>query len=306
MCVKIIHSLPPVRRRSWVSCGRPSLFRATKPVESLVTKYESHPADASLTLEICRPFPFPCPPSYLHVTRVADERGGALAKRSLQPEHSLTFIRENSVFFPETLIGWCFLSFGHKTLKKCGVDSIESLIIDLSRSGAEWLLPKLAQRLTFHDLVAIPQRETVRIHSLRRLDRLLVRHLIPARLNEFACSILEQRGIRLPDCLDEFLIRLYEYRGEFAGAGELSAITLAFAQHHQQSAPRCAQDVAIVEHLVRLAVEPDALNSLPPTALEIARFHVMASTSGPPISVIKKVLGHRVFSNRLRQGIDHG
>lgn len=246
-----------------------------------------------------RASPFPCPPAYLHVTRVADADGGALSKRNLPPEQTISFIRRNFLYFPETIIAWCLASFGWKALRNAGFANIEQIVREFALYGMKAALPRIAARFGFIDLVDIPQKDTVRISGLAAIERHVLRQMSPSRLSAFALDVLAESQVEVPAEFGEFLIRLHDHRMDFAGCSEISEIIRCYAggrvDTDNEEPPRPIQAAIALASASRI----ESLNA---ASKALLRNRILGHPAGARLSVLRCVLGARVFTVRSQQG----
>ena len=249
-----------------------------------------------------RATPFPCPPMYLHVTRVTDQDGETLSKRKLHMQHSISYIRKNFLYFPETIVAWCIVSFGTKARVAAGLPTTTDVVRVLSRYGVANGLVHIARRFSFSALVDIPQKDRIRVSGLDAIERAVIREMSPRRLGEFAGEVLARHNLPMPVDIGDFLVRLHDRRSHFAGCPELAEIILCYGR--QPSANEALPNkVEIVLPKGRGPRSDAEIAALPPPEKAGVRLCVLGRRSGASISTLRYVLGSHLFSMRIQQGI---
>jgi tRNA synthetases class I (E and Q), catalytic domain/Caspase domain len=298
------HSAFTARQSILMGCLRDSLaFPQDSSSEFLAKQLRISAKKRRANRHYLRPFPFPCPPVYLHVSRVCDENGEQLSKRNLRPEHSIVYLRKFGTFFPETILAWCLESLGSKIVGKLVRGSAEPLRSRLVHLGISTFLsaPFIGSLLQPIDLFTAPQPEVIRIKGLRRMDHLVLQDFSPVQLANFANRLFEENDLSAPPHLQDVLTRLHAARKAFGGAADVSALLLSFAgltilpENKDLSA---SLSVAFPEGLH--ANEPELvkwLRALPAADLKRVRYCLMNKAEGPQISILVQVLGcHAVLS----------
>src|SRR5580658_372647 len=249
-----------------------------------------------------RPFPFPCPPIYFHVSRVSDSKGKQLSKRMLAPEHSIQHVRKSGVYFPETLLVWCLKSFGVPFMRKIGLENTHKLLRAVTDYDVRSFLTMISKRITPVDLISTVQSDTLRIVGLRRIDHALLQQMTPARLKLFANNLYEANDIALPPTFDDLLSRLYRYRASLASAAEVSSILLCFAEAQiREVRPGLRRpNVGLVGNALSEKVVLNWINSLEDDEMKWVRYTLTGSESGPPIKTLLAIFGCHKFSSRLQ------
>jgi hypothetical protein len=114
----------------------------------------------------------------------------------------------------------------------------------------------------------------------------------PLQIVGFALNILRENGLCAPPGLKALLYRLHGERHHFAGAAEVASLLLAWTRSQFGACP--TDDIPSPWHNAMPANEArfgDWLAQLSPDEMKRARAHLMGSQSGPPISVLMRVIG---------------
>lgn len=251
-----------------------------------------------------RPFPFPCPPVYLHVSRVVDQDGTPLSKRMLRPEHTVSFMRQYGTYFPETILTWTLYSLGMPFYTSLGYPTLEALTQAVTSCGPHGFLAELGGRVNPEMLWRSRQSQSIRIDGLKKIDRIVLAKLPPYRLYGFVESLCAGNGLPVTDATQELAQRLFERRCFFAGAREVASVAVPPARGVGRPVP---DGVTVPEG----GGPPDDgragewLATLNPEAMKWVRLCVCGSADGPPLRELLYVLGTRQFLARLREGREH-
>ncbi|GEO37697.1 hypothetical protein SAE02_18450 [Skermanella aerolata] len=258
-----------------------------------------------------RPFPFPCPPTYFHVSRVVDEKGVQLSKRELRPEHTISFLRQHGTYFPETILAWCLYSLGQPFCASLGYRTLTALIKAVAPCGAHGFLYDHRDRVRPEMLWQSQQTHSIRITGLKRIDYLMLVKLPPYRLYDFAEKLYAENGINssgetdITDSLRELALRLYERRRYFSGAGDLAAVILALRQTGKRPVPpgvEAPDDIELPHDDGRLEEWIDGFER---KYYRWIRFCVCGLADGPPLRELLYVMGPLQFLTKLRDWRQH-
>jgi len=243
-----------------------------------------------------RPFPFLCPPVYLHVDRVSDEKGSTLSKRDLKLHHSIQHIRTMGVYFSETVFVWCLHSFGKHFLRSIGFDDLDRLIDIVSRVGVRSFLRELAPLVKSSEILRMTRRGTIRLEGFANIDYRVLQCLPPVRLRRFVQSLCEANGKECPPQLSEAVPKLYLNRSHFSGASDLSSLILT-AYLGKSPFTIDVERPTFPDLPLHAGYVGDWIGSLPPEIRKWVRFCCTGRFDGPRLSIIHDIIGsHRLIS----------
>jgi hypothetical protein len=251
-----------------------------------------------------RPFPFLCPPAYLHVARICDENGHSLSKRKLSVEHSVEHIRTAGLIFPETLLFWCIRSFGERYLRRVGLGDAHELLGEIVRAGVNGFLPRFAERFRPIEFVDLQAAGAIRVQGLRKIDHCVLRAVSPLRLKMFVLDLYKSNLIEAPRDINGVILRLHSARHHFGGAKEVSHLAFALANicMGESEEPK-------LKHVLNFPIDASLvgkwIQDLTDQEKKRVRYSIMGQVDGPPLRVLLEVLGAQFFLARIRQRAPH-
>lgn len=228
--------------------------------------------------------PFFCPPTYVHVSKVSDERKKVLKKRRGRKKYRISEIRRNGIYFRETLLTWCLCTLGGRFLDSIGYKSEGELIQDIVSFGNEGFLLSLAGKVEFWNLIDCQKSGDIKITNLSRIDYRLMMNSTTGTIAGMLSEL--QQAAKIPKIeILTFSSLVWPLRGEFSGAHEIATFFRTCINNN------------IVQHVSgRQSVEKkmviNALESTPADVEEMRRQRkiLFGKCTGPDLCKIKKII----------------